>query len=692
MGKRIQRVEIEKMNTKLLELGYVGENEHTEVQIDCSGVLWDYPEATAEMTVQAPNGEKYPVVPELTDNVVVWDVTESDLVYAGSGKIQITLKNGTEVIKSASCGTRIMESIMPTGDAPTPLENWMERAEETAHQIALTAKDEVIEQIQDAAEEARESIPADYTQLSDDVTGLKSAFEQLNDNVITETAGPAPIVSIADGADGMPMRKLEVAIEPVQDLHGYDAPWPAGGGKNVLDSNIKFTAGTYYGLTLSTTDGYRYTLTGTATGSGNVLTSAVASQDAVILPAGTYYSKVGTLSLYKADGTWLKNQYSGVAFTVDEPFFVKNICIEIVSGRIYNYNDFFAIEKGQTAPTEWTPYSNICPISGWTGAKVTRTGKNLLAKPVSYFSAVPNSLDECFFLKAGTYTLSVDSFTGATSWRFGIRLKDASGNNLSAEKYNPISNIMYWNAPGSVWITGGNTNNKTLRFTLVEDCYIRIIFSLGDTSASTVANGAMLSAGSTALPYEPYQGQTYEVAFPTEAGTVYGGTLDVASGKLVVDRAKRVIDGNVSFWSYSSSYSSNETHAHMLISAPDSMMSQGQIMCDKLRLNGAKPYYKEGEGVWQGGSYSWYICVKKDLLESDDSAGFIQWLTNNNLTCIYKLATPVTYQLTPQEIKTLLGANNIWADAGNTAVTYPADTKLYIDRKITEAVANALNA
>lgn len=34
----------------------------------------------------------------------------------------------------------------------------------------------------------------------------------------------------------------------------------------------------------------------------------------------------------------------------------------------------------------------------------------------------------------------------------------------------------------------------------------------------------------------------------------------------------------------------------------------------------------------------------------------------------YKLATPVTYQLTPTEVKSLLGVNNIWADTGEVDV------------------------
>jgi hypothetical protein len=45
---------------------------------------------------------------------------------------------------------------------------------------------------------------------------------------------------------------------------------------------------------------------------------------------------------------------------------------------------------------------------------------------------------------------------------------------------------------------------------------------------------------------------------------------------------------------------------------------------------------------------------------------------------VYELATPITYQLTPQEITTLLGVNNVWSDCGPVDVEYPADTKLYI--------------
>ena len=51
---------------------------------------------------------------------------------------------------------------------------------------------------------------------------------------------------------------------------------------------------------------------------------------------------------------------------------------------------------------------------------------------------------------------------------------------------------------------------------------------------------------------------------------------------------------------------------------------------------------------------------------------------------VYPLATPITYQLTPQEVSTLLGDNNIWADTGDVAVEYRADPTLFA-RKLTAA-------
>ena len=47
---------------------------------------------------------------------------------------------------------------------------------------------------------------------------------------------------------------------------------------------------------------------------------------------------------------------------------------------------------------------------------------------------------------------------------------------------------------------------------------------------------------------------------------------------------------------------------------------------------------------------------------------------NQSLTisgkCVYELATPLTYQLSKQQIRSLVGENNIFADTGEVAVEW----------------------
>lgn len=51
---------------------------------------------------------------------------------------------------------------------------------------------------------------------------------------------------------------------------------------------------------------------------------------------------------------------------------------------------------------------------------------------------------------------------------------------------------------------------------------------------------------------------------------------------------------------------------------------------------------------------------------------------------VYELVDPVTYQLTPHEVRSLLGSNTIYADTGDTSVEYRADIQRYIDKKLSQ--------
>ena len=68
------------------------------------------------------------------------------------------------------------------------------------------------------------------------ISEISEISNQVNEKapVIYDTASGI-VSSFQDGADTMPLKSLVVNIKPVQDLHGYDHPWPAGGGNNRLN-------------------------------------------------------------------------------------------------------------------------------------------------------------------------------------------------------------------------------------------------------------------------------------------------------------------------------------------------------------------------------------------------------------------------------------------------------------------------
>ena len=141
MGKRIQELALRNLGSEVLQLGYVGENIHTQIEINCAEVFLDYPDAQAVMVVKPPAGDLYHAVLTKDKNKVIWEITNSDVAYAGSGLVQLTFTDNGEVIKSIIGKTAIEQSIETTGEAPAPLEDWMQRAEETASQLALEAAD-----------------------------------------------------------------------------------------------------------------------------------------------------------------------------------------------------------------------------------------------------------------------------------------------------------------------------------------------------------------------------------------------------------------------------------------------------------------------------------------------------------------------------------------------------------------------
>lgn len=238
---------------------------------------------------------------------------------------------------------------------------------------ACTAAKEAAEAAADAAEDS-----ADLAQAA------------VNALVITDTASGA-IASFSDGSDGMPVKSCVVQIEPIQDLHGYDNPWPAGGGKNLLSYPFNFASQELSGCTATVESDGTMTFSGTPSANAlfNIKLRTAASGDgSLFLHEGEYIvngaPSGGSTTTYQiavinSSGTAIANDRgSGATFTIPSGGMNVGVQVWVFSG--YDPSSLVIkpmIRLSSVSDATFAPYSNLCPISGRTGGTVYRTGVNV---------------------------------------------------------------------------------------------------------------------------------------------------------------------------------------------------------------------------------------------------------------------------------------------------------------------------
>ena len=152
-------VRLEDLQKVTIPIGFVGENLHTKVLIDCKKVLDEYPTAVVSLTVKPPEGDAYPAITTREGDIVEWTVTNSDLVYDGNGEMQLTFTVGEVIAKSFVGKIRVVRSIVGNGEVPTPVEEWLIQANET------------LEAVEVALVEIPEAIAQGFAEIIDDTAG-----------------------------------------------------------------------------------------------------------------------------------------------------------------------------------------------------------------------------------------------------------------------------------------------------------------------------------------------------------------------------------------------------------------------------------------------------------------------------------------------------------------------------------------
>ena len=200
---------------KTIRIGYVGENNHMHVRIDCEEVFKEYPNAAVTMAITPPEGEDYPKVVTREGNVVEWTVANSDVAAEGYGEFQMTFTEGEVIRKTVTASFEVIRSIVGNGTAPSGIDDFL-----TDANAKLAAVDEAIQEAEDASshaprvgtsgywetwdaetgayvstgtkaqgEQGDPGSPGDPTQLIDDTAGEGATGKTWSANKLDETTG-----------------------------------------------------------------------------------------------------------------------------------------------------------------------------------------------------------------------------------------------------------------------------------------------------------------------------------------------------------------------------------------------------------------------------------------------------------------------------------------------------------------------
>ena len=346
--------------------------------------------------------------------------------------------------------------------------------------------------------------------------------------------------------------------------------------------------------------------------------------------------------------------------------------LKTVTGSLIHITDALAlpaealtvnVEPVQAGSGDPSP-ENVRPISGRTSATVTRTGKNLV-----------NTSDITDYSKwSADIATSGDMASNASNRiyslpKFAAGLQYTISFGITPESFPPYLYFGYYKDDVTkriAYITTATIGNQNISFTALEG--VTYCLRMGNSQAQGAFNSQIaklsyiqLELGSTASAYEPYQGNTYTI---TLGDTVYGGTLDVTQGKMVVTHVSADM-GELSYVRPSSAdvyvFRNNIGAAPVTDNIQHGLTSIYPFA--GTRFTAAMP------------DKSWMIDSAGRFTVRDDSYTDVNAFKTamTGQTLVYELATPIEITLTPTQIDMLQGENNLWSDAGDSTLTYYAE-------------------
>ena len=539
-----------------------------------------------------------------------------------------------------------------------------------AKSAEAAAKSEAnVKQSADTLAESVKNITPDDSSIGDKPWSSKHIIDMLCPP-LEESGNPVvcyPVVGYALGVKAM--------WEPMQE--GSGTPYPAGGGKQLLDTNKCVpTVGKPYGMTI-TLDGDIFKVSG-------VPNEEVTKTEFYSFAVCTCSQEELRGKGYKVTAWAIKGKVNNAWGLRTESENSLAIAAELTPG--VNNDIQLRLMVSKDTPTAWEPYENIRPIKGRANVTAERCGDNLLKFPYATSSANRNGL---VITSQQDGSITVNGTATADTW-YAI--------NLDIEKRLPMNTPMALSgcpAGGSTksyyiglylggkWFSDSGNGNTDIKFTTQEISSRVEVSIIKGTVCNNLTFYPKIEVGTTITPYRKYQSSTNTLTLPE---TVYGGEVDAVSSEGQDTQRLVILNGTESWNSWGINAHNPAITGFYTYDINDYDAKNTKGICSHLETPNQDVWGGRNAGIGFAtvGSSRYFMLSMltsslPDISAGHEVASLKAYLAAQNdagtpVQIAYKLATPTPFTATgAQPIPALAGVNTVLTDADSVTVTGRAD-------------------
>lgn len=360
--------------------------------------------------------------------------------------------------------------------------------------------------------------------------------------------------------------------------------------------------------------------------------------------------------------------------------------------------------QGSQGGTGTPAPDNICPITYYSTANIYHRGKNLLLPSNFSLPSTQYGVTLSAGTEPGTYVVNGTATGGDANFvlYYKTTMLAAGFHKLAGQVVKlsgcPVGGAantycLAWARCGNVYDSSSQFANDTgsgARYVLKDftdesgSIYLRIHVQNGTTVNNLVFKPMVTLDAETDQTYAPPA--QYDTSIALGDRLVYSGVLNVETGLLTA--TWRAINMGLATWSM---YTSGTGGFNIFRCSPTGRKygtdADGIVgLCDCYEWTGNKTLATAtgtGAGALQNKQFSFQttslqVCVRDDTYATEDA--FKAAMDGHYL--VYEYDTPYVLHLTPTEVRTVLGDNNIWADTGNVNVIIRADIAKYIEERL----------